>query len=266
MLNYATTQMNTGETTARAALVTGAGKRLGRAIALGLARDGWDIAVHFHHSEAEAEFVVKEIRGLGVRAAAFGCDLDNADDTAGLVARCTECLGPLTCLVNNASLFEYDDLASLEPASWDRHMNVNLRAPLLLAQAFSRQLPEAARGCIINLLDQKLSNLNPDFLSYTIAKIGLEGATRLLATALAPRIRVCGVAPGITLIARGQSEESFQRARRLALLGNSSEVEDVVDAVLYLVGARAVTGVTVTVDGGQHLLPLRRDVQFEVEK
>jgi NAD(P)-dependent dehydrogenase (short-subunit alcohol dehydrogenase family) len=257
--------MKTGRTNAGTALVTGAGKRLGRAIALGLAGDGWDVAVHFRQSEAEAESLVKEIRRQGARAAAFGCDLGDAGETAGLVARCAESLGPLTCLVNNASLFEYDDLASLQPASWDRHMNVNLRAPLLLAQAFSRQLPDAARGCIINMLDQKLSNLNPDFLSYTVSKIGLEGATRLLATALAPRIRVCGVAPGITLIARGQSEESFQRARRLALLGSSSEVEDVVDAVLYLVGAKAVTGVTVTVDGGQHLLPLRRDVQFEVE-
>ncbi len=257
--------MNPGKITARVALVTGAGKRLGRAIALGLARDGWDIAVHFHHSQADADVVAEEIRALGVRAAAIGCDLDDAGETAGLVARCVENLGPLGCLVNNASLFEYDDLESLEPAFWERHQNVNLRAPLLLAQAFARQLPETAHGCIINMLDQKLANLNPDFLSYTIAKIGLEGATRLLATALAPRIRVCGVAPGITLIARGQSEESFQRARRLALLGNSSEVEDVVEAVRYLVGAKAVTGVTLTVDGGQHLVPLRRDVQFEVE-
>lgn len=257
--------MNPDRTTARAALVTGAAKRLGRAIALGLARDGWDIALHFHHSQAEAEAVAGEIRALGVRAGLFGCDLGDAAAAAGLVTRCVENLGPLGCLVNNASLFEYDDLASLEPAHWDRHLNVNLRAPLLLAQAFARQLPESADGCIINMLDQKLANLNPDFLSYTVAKIGLEGATRLLATALAPRIRVCGVAPGITLIARGQSEESFQRARRLALLGKSSEVEDVVDAVRYLVGAKAVTGITLTVDGGQHLLPLRRDVQFEVQ-
>lgn len=257
--------MNPDRTPARAALVTGAAKRLGRAIALGLARDGWDIAVHFHHSQAEAEAVAGEIRALGVRAGVFGCDLADAAAAAGLVARCAESLGPLGCLVNNASLFEYDDLASLEPAHWDRHLDVNLRAPLLLAQAFARQLPESADGCIINMLDQKLANLNPDFLSYTVAKIGLEGATRLLATALAPRIRVCGVAPGITLIARGQSEESFQRARRLALLGKSSEVEDVVDAVRYLVGAKAVTGITLTVDGGQHLLPLRRDVQFEVQ-
>jgi NAD(P)-dependent dehydrogenase (short-subunit alcohol dehydrogenase family) len=248
----------------KAALVTGGARRLGRAIAIMLADDGWNVAVHYGTSRTEAEATVRELRGRGVQAMAAQCDLADASAAAGLVPACAQKLGPLSLLVNNASLFEYDDLQSLRPELWDRHLNVNLRAPMLLAQAFARQLPDGTQGCIVNMLDQKLANLNPDFLSYTLAKIGLEGATRLLASALAPRIRVCGVSPGITLIANGQSEEAFQRAHRLAALGKSSEVGDVVQAVRYLVAARAVTGVTVTVDGGQHLLPMRRDVQFEV--
>jgi NAD(P)-dependent dehydrogenase (short-subunit alcohol dehydrogenase family) len=247
----------------RRALVTGAGKRLGRAIALGLAREGWDIAVHYHRSRGEAEGVVNEVVALGHRAVAVSCDLGDAAQAGRLVAQCNERLGPLSCLVNNASLFEHDTLESLEPGHWDRHMNVNLRAPLLLARAFAQQVPEGATGCIVNLLDQKVFNLNPDFLSYTVAKIGLEGATRMLAMALAPKVRVCGVAPGITLVSGEQTEAGFQRAHRMAPLGRSSDVEDVVGAVKYVVGARALTGTTLVVDGGQHLWGMRRDVQFE---
>jgi NAD(P)-dependent dehydrogenase (short-subunit alcohol dehydrogenase family) len=142
-------------------------------------------------------------------------------------------------------------------------MNVNLRAPMLLARDFAKQVPEGATGCIVNLLDQKVFNLNPDFLSYTVAKIGLEGATRMLAMALAPKVRVCGVAPGITLVSGEQTAAGFEKAHRMAPLGRSSEVEDVVGAVRYVVGARALTGTTLVVDGGQHLWGMRRDVQFE---
>ncbi|HWA12567.1 MAG TPA: SDR family oxidoreductase [Burkholderiales bacterium] len=247
----------------RRALVTGAGKRLGRAIALGLARDGWDIAVHYRHSRAEAEAVVGEIAALGRRAVAVACDLGDAVQAGRLVAQCNDRLGALSCLVNNASLFENDTLESLEPGHWDKHMNVNLRAPLLLARDFAKQLPGGATGCIVNLLDQKVFNLNPDFLSYTVAKIGLEGATRMLAMALAPKVRVCGVAPGITLVSGEQTVAGFEKAHRMAPLGRSSDVEDVVGAVKYVVGARALTGTTLVVDGGQHLWGMRRDVQFE---
>lgn len=249
----------------KAALVTGGARRIGAAIATMLAEDGWNVAVHYGSSRDDAEALVRELRGRGVHAMAVQCDLSDAAAVAGLVPACAHNLGPLSLLVNNASLFEFDDIENLQSASWDKHMNVNLRAPLLLSQAFSRQLPQATPACIINILDQKLSNLNPDFLSYTLSKIGLEGATRLLAMSLAPRIRVCGVSPGITLIADGQSDESFERAHKRAILGKSSEVDDVVQAVRYLAGAKAVTGVTLTVDGGQHLLPMRRDVQFEVQ-
>jgi NAD(P)-dependent dehydrogenase (short-subunit alcohol dehydrogenase family) len=251
------------ENKSRVALVTGAGKRIGRAIALGLAADGWDLALHFHRSRGETETLALEISALGRKAAAVRCDLESAEQVSGLIAGCERELGAVTCLVNNAALFEYDDLASLGAELWQRHLDVNLRAPLLLAQAFAARLPEGATGCIVNLLDQKVFNLNPDFLSYPIAKIGLEGATRALAMALAPKVRVCGVAPGITLASGGQTGEGFARAHRMAPLGRSSSVEDVAQAVRFVVEAGALTGTTIVVDGGQHLWPSRRDVQFE---
>jgi NAD(P)-dependent dehydrogenase (short-subunit alcohol dehydrogenase family) len=247
----------------RAALVTGAGKRLGRAIALGLAAQGWDIAVHFHRSRAEAETVAGEVCALGVRAAVVGCDLGEAGPTEDLVAECGRRLGPLSVLVNSAAVFEHDDLPSLEPRSWEKHLNVNLRAPLLLAKHFAAQLPQGATGCVVNMLDQKVFNLNPDFLSYTVAKIGLEGATRVLAMALAPRVRVCGIAPGITLVSGEQTQEGFRRAHKAAPLGHSSDTDDVVQAVNYVVSAKSLTGTTIVVDGGQHLWALKRDVQFD---
>jgi len=247
----------------RAALVTGAGKRIGRAIALGLAADGWDLALHFHRSQAETEALATQISALGVKAVAVRCDLGNADQAAGLIATCERVLGTVTCLVNNAALFEYDDLASLDVAKWQRHMDVNLRAPLLLAKAFAARIPDGVSGCIVNLLDQKVFNLNPDFLSYTITKIGLEGATRMLAMALAPKVRVCGVAPGITLVSGEQTAAGFARAHRMVPLGRSSNVEDIADTVRFVVNATALTGTTIVVDGGQHLWPSRRDVQFE---
>ena len=247
----------------RAALVTGAGKRIGRAIALGLAADGWDLALHFHRSQAETEALATQISALGVKTVAVRCDLANADQLSGLIAGCERVLGTVTCLVNNAAVFEYDDLASLDAEKWQRHMDVNLRAPLLLAKAFAARIPDGVTGCIVNLLDQKVFNLNPDFLSYTIAKIGLEGATRVLAMALAPKVRVCGVAPGITLVSAEQTADGFARAYGRAPLGRSSDVEDIADTVRFVVDARALTGTTIVVDGGQHLWPSRRDVQFE---
>lgn len=247
----------------RVALVTGAGRRIGRAISLGLAADGWNLALHFHRSQTEADALAAEISALGVQAVPVSCDLGNADQVSGLIADCERRLGTPTCLVNNAALFEYDDLASLEPVKWRRHLDVNLLAPLLLAKAFAAGIPDGATGCIVNLLDQKVFNLNPDFLSYTIAKIGLEGATRVLAMALAPKVRVCGVAPGITLVSGAQTEDGFARAHRLAPLGRSSDVDDIADAVRFVVSAGALTGTTIVVDGGQHLWPSRRDVQFE---
>lgn len=249
----------------RTALVTGASRRIGRALAVALGEDGWDVAVHYRRSRDDAESVVRELRAQGVHAMAIECDLADARAAATLVPDAARKLGPLSLLINNASCFQYDSPDSFDAGGWEQHQAVNVRAPLLLAQAFSRQLPQSTTGCIVNMLDQKVFNLNPDFLSYTLTKIALEGATRLLALALAPRIRVCGIAPGITLHSAQQSEENFERAHRMAPLGRSSEVADVVQALRYVVSAAALTGITITVDGGQHLWPLKRDVQFEVK-
>lgn len=260
-------------TTRGVALVTGGARRLGRAIALELAAQGWDVAVHCHRSVDEAEALATQIRALGRRAAVLRADLADEAATGRLVADCTAALGVPTCLVNNASLFQYDVATSFSYASLDTHMRTNVAAPLLLARELHKALAAAAgsdkatepRGVVVNLLDQKLDNLNPDFLSYTLSKAALQTATVQLAQALAPRLRVVGVAPGITLVSGEQSEQSFRRAHRVTPLGQSSTPEDIAQAVAYLAQARAVTGTTLYVDGGQHLMPLARDVMFLTE-
>ena len=244
------------------ALVTGAGRRLGRAIALGLARDGWDIVAHYRHSEAEAATLVAAVRALGRRAVALQCDLAREDEVRRLLPRAIVALGPVTCIVNNASLFDYDTAADFGHAALDRHMHANLAAPLLLAQALHGATPADGRAVVVNLLDQKLYNLNPDFLSYTLSKAALHTATTLLAQALAPTVRVVGVAPGITLVSGDQTEAAFQQAHQRTPLGRSSTPDDVAAAVCYVARAGALTGTTLLVDGGQHLVPLVRDVMF----
>jgi NAD(P)-dependent dehydrogenase (short-subunit alcohol dehydrogenase family) len=249
----------------RVALVTGAGRRLGRAIALGLARAGWDLALHYRHSEQDAIATRDAILALGRRAVLLQCDL--ADDAAVrlLTGRAIDALGTLTCIVNNASLFEYDSATDFSPALLNAHMAANVTAPVLLAQALHAATPQGEQAVVINLLDQKLYNLNPDFLSYTLSKAALHAATTMLAQALAPTVRVVGVAPGITLVSGEQSEEGFTQAHRATPLGRSSTPQDIADAVVYAAGARALTGTTLLVDGGQHLTPSTRDVMFLTE-
>jgi NAD(P)-dependent dehydrogenase (short-subunit alcohol dehydrogenase family) len=244
------------------ALVTGAGKRIGRAIALGLARAGWDVAVHYRSSEREANETVAAIRALGLRAEALKADLAIEDEVRALPARAAAKLGRITCVVNNASLFEYDSATTFSPALLATHMQANVAAPLLLAQALHAATPEGSQAVVINLLDQKLYNLNPDYLSYTLSKAALHAATTMLAQALAPTVRVVGVAPGLTMVSGEQSEEGFAKAHQVTPLQRSSTPEDIADAVVYAAGARAVTGTTLLVDGGQHLVPLARDVMF----
>ena len=246
----------------KAALVTGAAKRLGRVIALGLARDGWDIAVHYRDSEADAQKTVGEIIALGRAAIALKCDLSNEADTSLLVQRAIDRLGPISCVVNSASLFSYDDAHSFGHAQLDAHMRCNLAAPLLLAQSLHAATHDGEQAVVINLLDQKLYNLNPDFLSYTLSKAALHTATTMLATALAPKLRIVGLAPGLTLVSGDQTPESFEKAHQQTVLGQSSTPEDIAHAACYLASARGVTGTTLLVDGGQHLTPLNRDVMF----
>jgi NAD(P)-dependent dehydrogenase (short-subunit alcohol dehydrogenase family) len=248
--------------TPRVALVTGAGKRIGRQIALSLAQRGWDIAVHYSRSADEAASLVTEIQALGQRAVALQADLADAAAVQSLVPRAIAALGSISCLVNNASLFEQDDAASFTSACLDKHMQVNLSAPLLLTQALHAATDEGAQACVINLLDQKLYNLNPDFLSYTLSKAALQCATTTLAQACAPRLRVVGIAPGISLISGDQTEADFALAHQRTPLGRSSTPQDIANTVCFVAEATAITGTTILVDGGQHLIPLQRDVMF----
>lgn len=237
----------------RTALITGASRRIGRAIALGLAGAGWQIALHSQSGGSDAEAVRAEIESAGGRAAIFRADLAEARAAEVLVADCVGALGPLTCLVNNASLFLEDDIHSLDPAVWDRQLAVNLKAPLLLAKAFAAKLPAGSSGNIINIIDQRVLALGPDFLSYSLSKAGLYAATRMLAQALAPRIRVNGIGPGPVLPNVYQSPESFGDEVRSTLLGRPVAPEEIAAAVRFILDAPSLTGQMIAIDGGQHL-------------
>ena len=245
------------------ALVTGAGKRLGRAMALELARRGHDVAVHFAASEVEASGVVSEIRGMGRNAVALGADLLDEAQTATLVPRAVKVLGgPLTVLINNASIFEYDTLASATRESWNRHMESNLRAPFVLTQAMAADIPDpvadaqgelVARGLVVNMIDQRVRKLTPEFMTYTLAKMGLWAFTQTAAQALAPRVRVNGIGPGPTLQGHRQSDSHFQRQRQATILRRGANPSDIVSALAYFLDAPSVTGQLLLTDGGQHL-------------
>jgi NAD(P)-dependent dehydrogenase (short-subunit alcohol dehydrogenase family) len=243
------------------ALVTGAAKRLGRAIALDLAAHGWNVAIHYNSSEEDADSAAQAARAFGADAAILKCDLSREAQTATLVARAAAEIGPLTALINSASLFENDDWQSATRQSWDDHMETNLRAPLLLSQTFARQLPENARGNIINIIDQRVLKPTPQFLSYSLSKAGLYWLTTTLAQGMGPRIRVNAVGPGPTLKNPRQSDADFNRQRDATILGRGADPADICGAVRYLLEAEAVTGQMIAVDGGQHLIWQTPDVQ-----
>ncbi len=237
----------------RAALVTGAATRIGRTIAEALAEDGWAVAVHHLESGDAARNVVAGIEGAGGRAVALRADLTEEAEVETLVARAMEALGPLGCLVNNASPFEHDDLQSATRASWDLHMAVNLRAPFVLMQKFAASLPDEAEGCIVNMLDQRVWSLTPHFMSYTLSKAGLWTLTQTAALALAPRIRVNGIGPGPTLPSARQSREHFAAQYETTPLKRAVTPGDIADGVRFVLAARALTGQMIALDSGQHL-------------
>ena len=237
----------------RAALVTGAARRIGRAIAVDLAAQGWAVAVHHNRSAAAAAEVVRGIVEQGGRAVALQADLAREAESAALIGRAVEALGPLGCLVNSAACFERDEITDMTRESWDRHVEPNLRAPLVLAQDFAEALPQGRGGVIVNLLDERVWNLTPHFISYTLSKSALWTLTRTLALALAPRIRVNGIGPGPALPSARQSAEQFARQCASVPLGRGTSPEEICQALQFLLAAGSVTGQMIALDGGQHL-------------
>jgi NAD(P)-dependent dehydrogenase (short-subunit alcohol dehydrogenase family) len=248
-------------------LITGAARRVGAAIAEGLAADGWLVAAHYNSSAAEAEALAEALNRGGPVCFPLQADLSRRDDIEGLIARANAALAPaggtVTCLVNNASPFVYDNLKSLSWDSWAEHMVPGLYAPVFLSKLFAESLGADGTGLIINMLDQKIDNLNPDFFSYTVSKIGLHGATRMMAMALAPRIRVCGIAPGIMLPSGKQNAQQFEAAWRRTPLGRNATVEEIVGAVRFLIESPSATGSIITLDGGESLMRRGRDIAFD---
>jgi NAD(P)-dependent dehydrogenase (short-subunit alcohol dehydrogenase family) len=236
------------------AIVTGGAKRIGAALVRALAADGWHVLIHYRNSRAEAEALAAE---LGA-ASTVGADLADPGAADAILAA-LDGLPPPRLLVNNASLFAHDDIADFTPESWAAHLDVNLRGPALLSRAFAAR---AGQGLIVNMLDAKLAAPNPDFFSYTISKFGLAGLTELAARAFAPAIRVCAIAPSVTMVSGPQSRTNFDRVHGLNALGRGVDVAEIVAALRFLIATPSITGHTILLDGGQRFLSLPRDVQF----
>ncbi len=234
-------------------LITGAAKRIGAALACHLGLKGWSVAVHYNTSKAEAMSVVTDIEAAGGKAIAISADLKDEDQTSHLVVDVEARLGPVSALINNASVFEFDDVANASRESWDKHMQVNLRSPFVLAQAFAAALPPGVPGNIINILDQRVINLQPGFTSYTVSKAGLWTLTQTLAQSLAPRIRVNAIGPGPTLPSSRQTLEQFERQCVAQPLTRRVEPVDICNGICFILDAGSLTGQMIALDSGQHL-------------
>lgn len=245
--------MELGNERQKTVLVTGGANRIGRAIAQDLALQGWRVAIHYHSSIEAADHVVDDIINAGGHAEAFSADLAKDDETENLFKEVRATMGPLRALVNNASTFEKDLVDTVTRESWDCHMQVNLRAPFILMQAFARDLPDDEAGGIVNIIDQRVWNLPPDFTSYTLSKAGLWTLTQTMALALAPRIRVNAIGPGPTLPSARQSQHDFEQQYKAIPLKRPASPAEICAALRYLLDAPAVTGQMIAVDGGQHL-------------
>jgi NAD(P)-dependent dehydrogenase (short-subunit alcohol dehydrogenase family) len=236
-----------------AALVTGGARRIGRALVCTCAEAGYDVAIHVRAVDDDAEAAAQEVRARGRKAQIFACDLRKEATTVALVGEAEAELGPVTLLVNSASVFERDSFEGMNRASWDAHLETNLRAPLILAQAFARRLPQGREGLIVNLLDQRVWRPTPEFFSYSLSKAALWDATRMLAQALAPRIRDNGIGPGPTLASIHQDTAAFEAEAKSTLLQRPVDPAQIAAALRYLIDAEAVTGQMIAVDSGQHL-------------
>ena len=237
----------------RTVLITGAARRIGRAIALDMARDGWAVAIHYRNSRAEAEVLSTEIAKAGGTAKIFAADLANHAALKNLVAQCAADLGAPHCLINNASEFLLDSVLTTDEATWDKHLDINLKAPVFLAQAMAEHLPTGVDGNIINIIDQRVWKLTPDFFSYTISKAGLWTATRTLAQGLAPRIRVNAIGPGPVLRSVHQTDAEFAAEQGATLLHTGPSPDEIAVAVKFILSSPSMTGQMIALDGGQHL-------------
>ena len=237
----------------RTALITGAAKRIGRAIALDLAAHGWRVGVHYRSSKEEAERLVGEIKAAGGEAAALAANLADEKEVSELIGRCTDALGPPICLVNNASEFLLDTVTTLSSTLWDTHLDINLKAPVFLAQALYMALPEGAEGNVINICDQRVWRPTPQFFSYTISKAGLWTATQTMAQAMAPRVRVNAIGPGPVLKSVHQTEADFASETADTLLMRGPTLEEIATAVRFILATPSMTGQMIALDGGQHL-------------
>jgi len=246
-----------------AALITGGAKRLGRAMALHLASKGHDVVIHYSSSVDEAKETAEAARAFGVKAAIVHANLLDSDDTGSLIDRAVEAIGmPLDLLINNASIFEYDNLETASLESWDRHINSNLRAPVFLTQAFAQQVSKASRdengepvasACVINMVDMRVRKLTPEFATYTLAKAGLWAFTQTAAQFLAPNVRVNAIGPGPTMQGTRQTAEHFAKQRAATILERGSNPEEICKAVDFILGIDGMTGQLICLDGGQHL-------------
>lgn len=249
-----------GEHNSKIALITGSAKRIGRTIAIDLANHGWKVAIHYHRSESEAHALANELTENGCEAICLQADLNKSEDTEALVPNCIASLGTPTCLINNGSVFQYDDIQSLSQQSWDSHMNVNLLAPVLLSKSFAEHLRNGTKGNIINIIDQRVWKLTPQFFSYTIAKSALWTATQTLSQALAPHIRVNAIGPGPVLKSVHQDESKFAAQQDATLLAHPTAPEDIANAIQFILNAPSLTGQMIALDSGQHLAWQTADV------
>lgn len=250
------------------ALITGSAKRLGAYLAIALAQSGWDIVIHYHRSKSDSLAIAHSIRELGQQAWTLEANLESADETIDLMKRCIDGIRLPNLLINNASFFGFDNPHTALSSDMARHYQINTIAPILLTQHYYKAIKaygNPMNALTINILDQKLFNLNPDFLSYTLSKTALHTATELLAKSFAPILRIVGIAPGLTLPSHQQTQQSFEWAHQQTPLGRSSTPHDIAQTVLFLTQAESITGTTLVVDGGQHLLPLSHDIIFSTQ-